>query len=196
MGFCLRRVRLQSRRLLQTCVCSRLNRAASPARLTACLLVSFHTFARASETGICPAGECAGLWADQVCVSLTLLLCCTADAAWTDVPTAADTAHATAECSNAGICNRNTGQCECFAGFEGDACQRSTLPAQCCVVWCMTAHACVGGALLARSVVPQRLLWAREVCQSVRHGLRNQWLPVWRGHFLRQRLDRCACEPG
>ena len=62
-------------------------------------------------------------------------LCCTADAAWTDVPTAADTAHATAECSNAGICNRNTGQCECFAGFEGDACQRSTLP-----VWCRVVH--------------------------------------------------------
>lgn len=56
---------------------------------------------------------------------------CPADAAWTDVPTAADTAHATAECSNAGICNRNTGQCECFAGFEGDACQRMSCPNDC-----------------------------------------------------------------
>lgn len=56
---------------------------------------------------------------------------CPADLAWTDVPTAATTAHATAECSNAGICNRNTGKCECFDGFEGDACQRMSCPNDC-----------------------------------------------------------------
>ena len=29
-----------------------------------------------------------------------------------------------AECSNAGLCNRDTGKCECFDGYTGLACQR------------------------------------------------------------------------
>jgi hypothetical protein len=38
--------------------------------------------------------------------------------------TADDTAHAEAECSNRGTCNRDTGQCVCMEGFIGKACQR------------------------------------------------------------------------
>jgi hypothetical protein len=49
---------------------------------------------------------------------------CPADNAWVDVPTGPNTAHAVAECSNAGLCDRATGRCRCFAGFEGEACQR------------------------------------------------------------------------
>lgn len=33
--------------------------------------------------------------------------------------------HTAVECSNQGKCNRATGKCECFDGFEGDSCQRS-----------------------------------------------------------------------
>eukprot|EP01031_Cornospumella_fuschlensis_P040428 gene40428-49269_t len=39
-----------------------------------------------------------------------------------------NSAHDYAECSNAGICNRDTGMCECYYGFEGVACQRMTCP--------------------------------------------------------------------
>lgn len=49
---------------------------------------------------------------------------CANGRAWADIPTAPDTAHALAECSNKGICNRATGVCECYPGFTGDACQR------------------------------------------------------------------------
>ena len=39
-----------------------------------------------------------------------------------------NSAHAYMECSNAGVCNRDTGACECFTGFEGIACQRTVCP--------------------------------------------------------------------
>ena len=39
-----------------------------------------------------------------------------------------DTAHALAECSNRGACNRGTGLCACQSGFEGVACERMSCP--------------------------------------------------------------------
>jgi len=53
---------------------------------------------------------------------------CPAGKAWVDVPTSATTAHAQAECSNMGVCDRASGVCKCFPGFTGDACQRLTCP--------------------------------------------------------------------
>lgn len=49
---------------------------------------------------------------------------CPSDRAWVDVPSGPHAAHAVAECSNAGLCDRTAGRCRCFAGYEGDACQR------------------------------------------------------------------------
>jgi len=40
-------------------------------------------------------------------------------------------AHSYEECSNKGNCNRETGECECFAEYEGAACERSTCPNGC-----------------------------------------------------------------
>ena len=48
-----------------------------------------------------------------------------------DVATAFDTAHARAECSNAGICDRNSGQCQCFPPWTGSACDRMRCPNDC-----------------------------------------------------------------
>lgn len=39
-----------------------------------------------------------------------------------------DEAHFYRECSNKGICNRATGQCSCFPGYEGEGCQRTSCP--------------------------------------------------------------------
>ena len=53
---------------------------------------------------------------------------CPSGKAWVDVPTSDTAAHAVAECSNQGICDRSKGDCACFAGFTGDACQRMFCP--------------------------------------------------------------------
>ncbi len=35
------------------------------------------------------------------------------------------------ECSDQGVCNRGTGECECFDGYTGHSCQRTTCPSGC-----------------------------------------------------------------
>lgn len=44
----------------------------------------------------------------------------------------AETAHAYSECANKGICDRKTGECDCFPGYEGAACQRASCPDPLC----------------------------------------------------------------
>lgn len=39
--------------------------------------------------------------------------------------------HYYAECSNKGLCDRETGECECFPEFDGRACERLSCPNQC-----------------------------------------------------------------
>lgn len=56
---------------------------------------------------------------------------CPFELAWVDSPSQDGTFHKYAECSNRGICNRDTGDCECFPGYEGKACARTTCPNGC-----------------------------------------------------------------
>jgi len=39
-----------------------------------------------------------------------------------------ETAHNYMECSNKGLCDRRTGECECLPGYDGAACQRASCP--------------------------------------------------------------------
>jgi hypothetical protein len=39
--------------------------------------------------------------------------------------------HPKVECSNAGRCDRKTGTCNCFGGYEGFACERTVCPDDC-----------------------------------------------------------------
>lgn len=43
---------------------------------------------------------------------------------------AINSAHGYAECSNKGLCDRKTGQCECLPGYDGSACQRASCPSK------------------------------------------------------------------
>ena len=61
--------------------------------------------------------ECNQGWEAADCSEYS----CPRGRAWTDMPTATDTAHAMAECSNRGECDHSTGQCACHSGFGGDA---------------------------------------------------------------------------
>lgn len=51
---------------------------------------------------------------------------CPSAKAWFDTPTGPEQAHNQQECSNRGICDRETGACACEPGFKGAACEKST----------------------------------------------------------------------
>lgn len=46
----------------------------------------------------------------------------------TDLEPLTNTAHYYMECSNKGICDRTTGECDCYFGYDGAACQRASCP--------------------------------------------------------------------
>lgn len=50
---------------------------------------------------------------------------------WQGLNQAEDEAHFYAECSGKGICDRSSGECACFGGYTGHACQRSSCPSDC-----------------------------------------------------------------
>ena len=56
---------------------------------------------------------------------------CPVGRAWFDLPSGPFVAHALAECSGKGVCDRKAGTCDCFVGFTGDACQRRSCPKDC-----------------------------------------------------------------
>ena len=56
---------------------------------------------------------------------------CPQGRAFVDTASGKNMAHTYAECSNRGSCDRKTGQCECFDGFTGAACRRTTCPNSC-----------------------------------------------------------------
>jgi hypothetical protein len=45
-----------------------------------------------------------------------------------DLQELSNTAHYYMECSNKGRCDRSTGECQCFDGYDGVACQRASCP--------------------------------------------------------------------
>jgi len=56
---------------------------------------------------------------------------CPKDFAWVGDVVNANNLHPWAECSNKGVCDRSSGICNCFPGYEGVACQRTVCPNNC-----------------------------------------------------------------
>jgi len=56
---------------------------------------------------------------------------CPKDFAWVGDVVNSNDLHPWVECSNKGLCDRKSGACECFPGYDGVACQRTICPNNC-----------------------------------------------------------------
>jgi len=107
---------------------------------------------------------------------------CPYDFAWVDKPTKIGAHHNYAECSSTGICNRDSGECECFPGFEGKACQRAACPNDC------SGHGqCLYIENLPFQVVPNDA----NKPYTFRQDPATFWYPIWDQTKSRQ----CVCDP-
>jgi hypothetical protein len=50
---------------------------------------------------------------------------------WVGVVANKNDAHSREECSNKGVCDRTSGECVCFANYDGIACERTVCPNNC-----------------------------------------------------------------
>lgn len=100
---------------------------------------------------------------------------CPRGLAWTDEATATDVAHASVECSNRGVCNYATGQCQCEAGYEGLACQRMS-----CKDDCSGAGTCIS---------------MRRNAETVAH-LDAQYVYTTGARWDADKIFGCRCDPG
>lgn len=92
-------------------------------------LCSGHGSCESSADGSTSARQCSCNtgWTGADCS----LMVCPYGLAWSDKAKGTDDAHASAECSNRGHCDRVEGICVCDPGFEGQACGRRTCPNNC-----------------------------------------------------------------
>jgi len=82
------------------------------------------------ERGVCECYDNWGLGLSHLSGDCSERIC-PFEFAWVDSPNDDGSFHKYAECSNRGICNRDSGECECFPGYEGKGCQRTACPNDC-----------------------------------------------------------------
>lgn len=141
-----------------------------------------------SNRGVCDPSthscQCQAGYAGADCSLMT----CPYGKSWFSFPTANDQAHDTsAECSDAGICNRDTGDCQCDPSFEGAACQDLKCPGD---GVCSGHGECLSMALLAQASTVNGVSSPQTYGASPNDALRWDWDSVkgcrcndaWVGH--------------
>lgn len=107
---------------------------------------------------------------------------CPYELAWVDTPDVNGRRHKYTECASKGICNRDSGECECFAGYEGKACQRASCPNDC------SGH--------GRCSYIEDLSYAPTPLEYFGENLVNSWELYTYHQWDASKTRGCVCDPG
>jgi hypothetical protein len=103
--------------------------------------------------------------------------------AWIDTPSGQNQAHALAECSNRGICDRDSGDCLCFDGYTGSACRRTTCPNDC------SGHGTCEFLKELRNDLGDEFKWTGD--KPTTDQFQHELTLMWDNHKSRA----CVCDP-
>lgn len=106
----------------------------------------------------------------------------------TDPITAAEgEAHFYSECSGRGQCNRGSGECECFPGFTGSACQRTSCPNDC------SGNGVCRTSREVAALAQNKRQYAGIGGQKLMSGVQN---PFDYQRWDADKATSCICDPG
>jgi hypothetical protein len=108
---------------------------------------------------------------------------CPYEIAWVDTPSAENKAHALAECAGRGLCDRATGECQCFPGYTGKGCRRTTCPNDC------SGHGTCEYLSELRNDLGDHFKWTGSL--PTRDQFNFQFPLLWDAHKTRA----CVCDP-
>lgn len=133
------------------------------------------------ERGICSCYDNWGLGMSMFSGDCSQRVC-PFEVAWIDTPDKRGGHHKYAECAARGLCNRESGECECFPGYEGKACARSVCPNDC------SGHGrCAYIEDMPYKVVPQDYMKGNFLAQS------PMTLPYY--SWDKTKTRGCVCDP-
>jgi len=118
-----------------------------------------------------------------------------------DVATAPTIAHAEAECSNAGLCDRSDGDCKCFAPWTGASCNRMACPNDCSGHGiCLSMRALVRLNNIKGSANPKNVYRSQDIEYGNMfedgedaHGAANDFSGD-RGAWDKDAMRQCVCD--
>ncbi len=108
---------------------------------------------------------------------------CPEEIAWVDTPNGENAAHRLAECAGRGICDRETGDCACFPGYEGKGCKRTSCPNGC------SGHGTCEYLAEMRNDLGDDFKWTGS--KSTRDQYDFEFPLLWDAHKTRG----CVCDP-
>jgi hypothetical protein len=111
------------------------------------------------------------------------LMTCPEGPSWFDSPIADQEAHQQQECSNMGLCNRDTGTCECSPNFETASCAKMKCPG---TPACSGHGQCVTMAEMAQEATDN------GDAASFTYGNNPNLLSTWD----KNSIQLCKCDPG